>query len=178
MSVEGQYEAMVHQWTDVVNHLPRMVDLVVNLGAQHVLELGTRDGVSTRAWLMGLSVTGGRLTTVDLLPAPPLESGQVPWTHIVGSDMDPDVVERLREAGPYSVVFIDTSHEFQHTMDEIATYWPMVAEGGCMCFHDLYLDETGGTKPGPVLQAITDTLLKDHAMVSYDDSHGFGIVKR
>jgi hypothetical protein len=37
---------------------------------------------------------------------------------------------------PIKVVFIDTSHEYQHSMEEIAHFVPLLADGGMIMFHD------------------------------------------
>ena len=46
--------------SDIYLHLPRFVEMVELLDASHVIELGTRTGVSTIAWLHALERTGGR----------------------------------------------------------------------------------------------------------------------
>lgn len=177
MSIAEQYEEAARHWTDFQSHMHRCVDLVVNLNAQHVIELGVRSGTSTSAWLQGLSVTGGRLTTVDLLPAPMLEHEGVDWVHIEGDDVSPWVLEQVAARGPAEIVFVDTSHELEHTEFEIAHYWPLCTKA--MVFHDLYLDETGGTRSGPVLRAVDAFALRcDLEFVSYTASYGLGIVTR
>lgn len=178
MSISEQYESVVHEWSDVCSHLPRMVDLVVNLDAKHVIELGVRSGVSTRAWLQGLSVTGGRLTTVDLSPAPMLEHEGVDWVHYEGNDQDLGLYENLfAERGPADVCFLDTSHTYEDTVRELALYWPWTKKA--FVLHDLYLDETGGTQPGPVMQAVREFVEREGlSFTAYTDSYGLGIVTR
>jgi predicted O-methyltransferase YrrM len=144
MSIAEQYETATQHWTDFQSHMHRCVDLVVNLNAQHVIELGVRGGTSTRAWLQGLSVTGGRLTTVDLLPAPMLEHEGVDWRHYEGNDQDLDLYENLfAERGPADVCFLDTSHTYEDTVRELALYWPWTKNA--FVLHDLYLDIRRGS---------------------------------
>jgi hypothetical protein len=58
-SLTEQYQTVCVTPSDIVDHLPRFVAMVEELDAQHVIELGTRTGVSTIAWLYGLAKTGG-----------------------------------------------------------------------------------------------------------------------
>jgi len=45
-----------------------MFDRVISMNAKIVLEFGTREGYSTRLFSKALSLTGGRITTVDINP--------------------------------------------------------------------------------------------------------------
>ncbi len=104
--LEFNYQQACATPSDIYLHLPRMVELVKALDAQHVLELGTRTGVSTTAWLYALRSTGGRLTSVDLDAKPPIGEFDH-WTYIQGDDCDPAIIDLLE---PADIVFIDTSH--------------------------------------------------------------------
>ena len=65
-----QYEEACSTPSDIVEHLPYFVTLCQELRAKKVIELGTRGGVSTIAWLYGLELTAGHLWSVDIQPAP------------------------------------------------------------------------------------------------------------
>ena len=140
--------------SDIYEHLPTFVALVEGLNAQHVVELGTRTGVSTIAWLYALERTGGRLTSVDLDTKPPI--GDWPhWTFIQGDDEDPNVIDQLE---PCDILFVDTSHHFQHTLRELHTYRWLVKPGGLIVCHDTELPIPEGAPAGdplfPVKKAI------------------------
>lgn len=57
-------------------------------------------------------------------------------------------------------VFLDSSHEYEQTLKEIALYKPLIAKGGTLCGHDYHnpkypgltkaIDETFGTHKNPV----------------------------
>jgi cephalosporin hydroxylase len=116
--LEALYRQRCETPSDIYLHLPRLVAIVEELDARHVIELGTRTGVSTVAFLHALERTGGRLTSVDLEPKPDI--GDWPhWTHIQGDDLNPAVVSTL---DPADVVFIDTSHTYEHTARELRVY--------------------------------------------------------
>ena len=97
MSLKTEYDRVAAEPSDIVDHLPKFVAMVHELEAQHVIELGTRTGVSTIAWLHALESTGGRLTSIDIDEAPPI--GTYPhWTFIQSDDLAPAVVSSLDEA--------------------------------------------------------------------------------
>jgi cephalosporin hydroxylase len=119
------------------------VALVEETNARHVIELGTRSGVSTVAWLHGLASTGGRLTSVDIDARPDI-GVYAHWKFIQGNDLDPDVLVRL---DPADIVFIDTSHLYEHTLAELNVYrW--LARRYIVC-HDTELAQPEGAPAHP-----------------------------
>jgi cephalosporin hydroxylase len=140
LSLAAEYERVCNEPSDIVAHLPRFVEMVRRCNARHVIELGTRSGVSTIAWLYGLETTGGRLTSVDIDARPDI--GDWPhWTFVQGDDLDPAVVAVLDDA---DIVFIDTSHLFEQTLSELNVYRHLVRPGGLMVLHDTMLSRPEG----------------------------------
>ena len=182
MSLAEMYAERCATPSDIVNHLPRMVALVEELGAQHVVELGTRTGVSTVAWLHALESTGGRLTSVDLDARPPIGEFDH-WTFIQGDDCDPDVVAGIE---PADIVFIDSSHHYGHTKRELAIYRWLVKPGGVLCLHDTELPYPEGTAPPkdpsyPVKKAVREFVAEEGIptddWINFTDCWGFSIVR-
>lgn len=164
--------------SDIWLHLPRMVELVETLDAQHVIELGTRTGVSTIAWLYALAKTGGSLVSVDLDERPPIGEYDH-WSFIQGDDLDPFVIEQLE---PADIVFIDTSHHYRQTAAELETYLPLVRPGGVICLHDTELQWPEGSPRSdgafPVKRALSEFVARHgFECVNHRDSWGFAIVK-
>ena len=163
--------------SDIWLHLPRFVAMVEETQAQHVLELGTRTGVSTIAWLHALEGTGGRLTSVDIDARP--EIGEWPhWTFIQGDDTDPAVFGAL---DPADIVFIDTSHLYEHTVQELHLYRWLVKPGGLMVLHDTELAQPEGAPPRPrypVKTAIQEfTRSEGFQWINFPDSWGLAVIK-
>ena len=177
-SLEERYKKLCTQPSDIVLHLPRFVQLCLNVTAQHVIELGSRSGVSTVAWLYGLEQTGGRLTSIDLAAAP--EIGTWPhWTHIQGNDLDEAIIGKL---DPADIVFIDTSHAYEQTCTELATYRHLVNPGGVIACHDTMLRFPEDAPPSdpdfPVRRAI-ERFVKEHDLqwVNIPECYGLGLIK-
>jgi predicted O-methyltransferase YrrM len=172
-----QYAEACKTPSDIYLHLPRMVQLVEQLDAQHVLELGSRSGVSTIAWLHALQRTGGRLTSVDLDAAPAIGAHDN-WTHVQGDDTDPALVAAL---DPADIVFIDTSHLYDHTVQELAIYRWLVRPGGVICLHDTELPTPEGAPPRPlypVKKAVTEFIAETGwQWHNFPDCWGFAVIR-
>jgi predicted O-methyltransferase YrrM len=164
--------------SDIYLHLPTFVQIVDGLHAQHVIELGTRTGVSTIAWLHALRGTGGRLTSVDIDTRPDIGEYDH-WTFIQGDDQSPEVLAQLE---PADVVFLDTSHLWPVTLHELETYLPLVKSGGFIVCHDTELQFPEGTQRGdppyPVKKAITEFTAK-HGLQwqNVTECWGLGLIK-
>ena len=118
-----------------------------------VLELGSRKGNSTLAFLTAAEETGGHVWSSDIADVRRLPDGIGPfgmsprWTFVHGDDMNPDVQAQL--PAQVDVLFIDTWHEYEHTLGELAAFMPRVAPGGVALFHDTNLIGWPGYAVGP-----------------------------
>jgi len=159
MSLATEYARVCDTPSDIHLHLPRMVDLVNEIDASSVIELGTRSGVSTIAWLYALEGRGF-VTSVDIDPAPPIGDHDH-WTFIQGNDLD--VADQLY---PADIVFIDTSHHYDQTVAELAAYLPLVNPGGRIVLHDTQLRRPEGSPARPLFPVRT-------AICEFVEAHGF-----
>ena len=131
------FEATCDATSDIQGHLPRLRDIVIELGAQVVVELGVRSGRSTVALLAGVEQTGGRVWSCDVdamsLEWVPDEVRSHRQWAFVGSD---DLAAVESAPRPVDVLFVDTSHEYEHTLAELRAYGPLVRPGGAVVLHD------------------------------------------
>ena len=146
MSLESEYHRLCATPSDIYEHLPTFVALVERLQARHVIELGTRTGVSTIAWLHALTATQGRLTSIDIDERPDIGDHDG-WTFIQGDDLDPAIVSKLE---PAEIVFIDTSHLYDQTVKELNLYRWLVKPGGVLVLHDTELPQPEDAPPRPL----------------------------
>lgn len=122
--------------SDIYAHLPTLYWLTVDAGRKRILELGTRDGDSTVALLLAAREIDGQVTSVDIAPCPVaharVEAGglQDRWTFLQRDDL------ALEWTAPIDHLFIDTTHEFAQTLNELRKYEPFVAPGGAISMHD------------------------------------------
>lgn len=181
--LELMYGTACHQPSDIYEHLPVMHDLALQLGAQRIIELGVRAGLSTVAWLHALERTEGHLWSVDINPAP-LGLGQLSeqWTFVQGDDCSPVVLDQL--PGEADIVFIDTDHTYALTYAEVQTYLPRVVPGGVMVLHDTAVrsfphHRAPGYAPQPrypVCQALEDATDGRYRIDYRDNCNGLAVV--
>jgi predicted O-methyltransferase YrrM len=162
--------------SDINEHLPTFVDLCLELEAKTVIELGTRGGVSTIAWLYGLELTDGRLWSVDVDPAPDFEHER--WTFIQGNDLDRGVLAELPSSA--DVVFIDTSHDYQQTVAELNVYRWKVRPGGKIVLHDTELAHPFGVAARPrfPVKTAVEEFCTDNWLTwkNYPNCFGLGVI--
>lgn len=128
------------RWSDIQEYLPFLYETARSYDQVRVLELGSRKGNSTLAFLAAAEETGGHVWSGDIDDVRLFPDGIGPfarhprWTFVRGDDMDVTVQSLL--PARCDVLFIDTSHEYEHTLAELRAYMPRVAEGGVALFHD------------------------------------------
>lgn len=164
--------------SDINEHLPRLATMAEK--ASHVVELGARSGLSTTAWLVGLAKSGGRLTSVDISPAPQIGT-HTNWEHIQGDDTDADVLAQVEGC---DILFIDTSHAYEHTLWELRNWSPKVRNGGIIVCHDTELQRPWDppcpvTDPDfPVATAINEFCAeRGYRWVNIPGCWGLGIIE-
>lgn len=140
MNLADEYRRRCNETSDINEHLPALFDAVMAIDRPEprILELGTRTGNSTAAFLHALQVRkDGMLTSVDIdMPDVPGEWFDLDqWMFVRGSDIDSRVISRLNVL-PYDLLFIDTSHTYEHTLTELSIYMPRLERGGVALFHD------------------------------------------
>ncbi len=175
MSLSERYANACATPSDINEHLPVFVDLCHHLNATTIIELGTRGGVSTIAWLYGLEHQG-QLWSVDIDPAPELPYDH--WTFIQGDDLDPKIVASLPDKA--DIVFIDTSHAYLQTWKELNIYRWRVRPGGKIVLHDTELHKPFGLRnqpPFPVKTAVAE-FCADECLewTNLPNNNGLGII--
>ena len=147
--LEDEYQARMGFWSDILEQMPLIRDAARSYREPVIAELGTRTGQSTSALLAGAGVTRGCVYSVDLdfgdrgggprgyerAPAWWLETGR--WAFCATNDLSPEAASFIPDE--LDILFIDTSHRYQHTLDELNLYAPRVKPGGLILMHDVEL---------------------------------------
>lgn len=178
--LEADFAGRAAPWTDIQGHLQTLHDQVAGRDEPVVVEFGVRSGVSTSAFLAAAAKVGGHVWSVDMqrprVPAWWAETGL--WTAMVGSDLDPAIGEQLPER--VDVLFIDTSHAYEHTLAELRTYVPRVKPGGVVLLHDTELEhpEDVPADPAyPVAKALDEFCAETGLeWVNRAGSYGLGVI--
>ncbi len=132
-------EAMRAPPSDISHHLPLLSLLIREFDLSRTLELGVRSGVSTLAFVEAADKIGGHVTSVDVEPClearARVEAAGLDgrWTFLQGSDLEMDEVS-IPE--PIDLLFVDTTHLYEHTLAELRRFAPRVRPGGWLALHD------------------------------------------
>ncbi len=179
MEFYNDYQRRCNANGDIHQHLPTLFDYASQPDVS-IIELGVRDGDSTTAFLAGIEIGGGTLWSCDTVAPKFLKAYQEAcpqWTFEWGDDLDraPHAPTKV------DVLFIDTSHTYQHTKAELEIYGPKVKPGGVILLHDTELrspvDSPPDDPPFPVLEAAKE-YAKDRKwkLELIKGCHGLGII--
>jgi cephalosporin hydroxylase len=161
-SVRNHYLQHLSRESDIQHHLP----LLNAVARGTVVELGTRTGVSTAAFLDGVERRGGRVVSIDIDDVSRLYRGHPNWVCIQADSRDerlPDLVRKEADTADerfIDVLFVDTEHTYEQVMDELDLWGPFVKRDGYILCHDTE------TFPG-VRQAVSDWAGEENATVTY-----------
>jgi len=184
-TVHDAFADRLSRWSDIQEYLPFLHETAASYPQVRVLELGSRRGNSTLAFLAAALTVRGSVVSADLDPVADYDEGMrrwrdCPWwTFVQGDDMDEAVQARL--PAQCDVLFVDTSHEYAHTLAELRAYMPRVVPGGVALFHDTRIfgtwSEPGDTIP-PVARALDGWCAE--AGLSWENlpgEYGLGVVR-
>ena len=143
VTLESALADRLSRWSVIQEYMPFLHEQARSRPGCRVLELGSRKGNSTLAFLAGAKESGGHVWSCDVSPVDRDPAGMLPWarhplwTFTRGDDMNPAVQAALPAEA--DVFFLDTSHEYEHTLAELRAYMPRLAPGGIALFHDTNL---------------------------------------
>ena len=142
-TLDDAYRDRLSRPSDIREYLPFLYEQAASRPGCRVLELGTRKGNSTLAFLAAAAAVLGHVWSCDVTSVTLDPEGMAPWarvpqwTFVRGDDMHPAV--RAALPAEVDVLFTDTSHEYGHTLAECRAYVPRVRPGGVALFHDTHV---------------------------------------
>lgn len=121
--------------------LAELIDLVFELDPGVILEIGSMNGDTLRAWKA--AAPAATLISISLTDGP-YGGGAVPegitQNHIDLDSHGPEALASVQEilAGrPIDFVFIDGDHSYEGVRQDFEIYSPLVRRGGVVAFHDI-----------------------------------------
>lgn len=150
--LQAEYVVQLAAWSDIAEQMPLLYEAACSREAPLVAELGTRSGKSGIALLAGAAETGGHVWSVDSGPVtvPGWWQATGLWSFLAADDMSESAAAFI--PAELDILFIDTSHLFEHTLAELRRYAPRVRSGGVVLCHDVELrrdDEIMRTQDPP-----------------------------
>ena len=134
--------------TDISSHLPTIYKAVSDFKPKLIVELGVRDGESSKVFDLVARETGCHVIGCDL------EDCQYNVTN--GQFIQCDDIKLAGLFTKYfgsksqaiDVLFVDTSHLDWHTRTEIGSWFPLLADRALVIFHDTNLKQEYNRKNG------------------------------
>ena len=123
-------------WTDIRFHLPYLFETALKYPDMQVLECGTRDCNSTCAFLAAAEAVGGVVHSCDLTVPDIPDAVMGRWYASKHWEFKQAHDLSIQSAVLFDIVFIDTSHDLYHTINELRKFLPMVKPGGRILLHD------------------------------------------
>lgn len=129
----------------------RFGDLLAMLRPCRIVELGTGPASLTTTLVRALEAEGVMVTMDISEPGDtkPLIEGMAMYGQqihcIQGDSMDADTQKKILDllGGRPDFVFLDTDHTRESTQKEVDLWWPVIADGGAMGFHDIFTAPDG-----------------------------------
>jgi predicted O-methyltransferase YrrM len=129
--------------SDISDHLNSIFFFALISNPKLIVELGTRGGESTKALLAACKVSQSKMLSIDINDCSPISlPHREHWAFEQADDIEFgkkhfEMWCKDNNVAPViDTLFIDTSHEYEHTKDEISTWSKYLRSGSIMLFHD------------------------------------------
>ncbi len=155
--------------SDIRGHLPMLYDAA---RGRRVIELGVDRGVSTAAFLAAQEQHGGLTLSVDNRPCVGVFAGHQCWRFVQADSLDETIVPIGQAA--FDVLFIDTDHSYERTLDEMELWTPVVRRDGVLFLHDA----ENPLYPGVMQAAIEFAKSRDMLFTVHRGSFGMAELRR
>ncbi len=140
--------------TAISEHLETLFVETLTMNPKLIVELGVAKGQSARVFSRVAKLCGAKYVSVDITDCSRAVDWDG-WLFVQKSDVEfaKEFAAwcRERQIEPViDVLFIDTSHYFDHTLEEIRAYFPFLAEHAKVFFHDTNMSTYIFRKDGTV----------------------------
>src|SRR5712671_3556504 len=146
--------------SDISDHLPTIFSEIVAAFPKLIVELGTRGGESTKTILAAAKHSDATVLSIDINDCSGVEIAtdfKFSWHFVQADDIifENDAFQKwciTHALEPrIDVLFIDTSHLYEHTRAEIPAWFPHLSARATVIFHDTNLNRTSRTYNNGIL---------------------------
>ena len=131
--------------TDISDHLETLFVECLNIESQLIVELGVGDGESTFVLERVANLWGAKLVSVDIEDCQKVSSFKdrffIKQDDITFAAEFTEWCKRHSIEPVIDILFIDTSHLYEHTVNEIKSWFPFLAGRSKVIFHDTNMSE-------------------------------------
>ena len=168
--------------TDISDHLEDLFVESLNIESKLIVELGVGDGESTYVLERVANLWGANLVSVDIEDR--REVSTFKNRDFIKNDDIAFAAEftnwcKQRNIEPLvDILFIDTSHLYEHTVAEIKSWFPFLAKRAKVFFHDTNMSEVfvrkdGSTGKGWDNQRGVIRAIEEYLDVKFDEKKDF-----
>jgi predicted O-methyltransferase YrrM len=127
---------------DSDQHVLTLYSIALGSKAKKILELGVRNGDSTRPLLAATIKNGGHLTSVDINETKfnPGYSFDKYWTFVKQDALE--FLKAQNPSEPYDLIFLDDWHSYEHVKKELNEIDRLVSPKTVILIHDLMYGNT------------------------------------
>jgi predicted O-methyltransferase YrrM len=127
---------------DSDQHVLTLYSIALGSKAKKILELGVRNGDSTRPLLAATIKNGGHLTSVDINETKfnPGYSFDRYWTFVKQDALE--FLKAQNPSDPYDLIFLDDWHSYDHVKKELDEIDRLVSPKTVILIHDLMYGNT------------------------------------
>jgi cephalosporin hydroxylase len=181
-----QNRAMVRK-TDISDHLAMLFTESLNIESKLIVELGVGDGESTFVLERVANLWGAKLVSVDIDDRAEVSSFKdrifVQLDDISFAAEFPDWCRRRGFEPVINILFVDTSHLYDHTVAEIRSWFPYLASRCKVFFHDTNMSEVfvrkdGSTGKGWDNQRGVIRAIEEHMDTTFNEKVDFALEYR
>ncbi len=168
--------------TDISDHLPFLFATAIRQRPRLMVELGVRGGESTFVLERVAKLCGSPLVSVDIDDCRTVTDWSG-WRFVQSDDVA--FAGRFKEycqteglpTSQIDLLFLDTSHLYDHTVQELAAWMPLLSESGCLVLHDTNQHRTVRRQGGRYMLSIENpgviTALQEYLGCRLDSSQDF-----
>jgi cephalosporin hydroxylase len=185
LNVLGGYPRF-NKENDIVDHLPTLAFECNAAAPKLIVELGTRGGVSTQTLIACAKKHAAAMVSVDIDDCSHVAQYEK-WTFVHSDDLAfaRQFPEWCRAKGlPTEIdfLFIDTSHMYEHTVAEIAAWFPFLAARCRVAFHDTnlgygYRMRNGRRVAGQSIQRAVIRAIEEYLGIQIDERRAAVVYK-
>jgi cephalosporin hydroxylase len=148
----AEIRRFAEQPSDIDEHLEMMFTETLLCGPNVIVELGVRGGASTFVFERAAALCSAALVSVDIDDCS-FVSHYPQWHFVKGDDVEfashfPEFCRMKNIVPSVDVLFIDTSHYYDHTFQEMQAWMPLMSARAKIMFHDTNMRLVGPRKDG------------------------------
>lgn len=169
--------------TDICDHLETLFIESLSVKPKLIMELGVGPGESTFVLERVAKIYNAKLISVDMKEEPAKVSSWKDWIFVNSDDIKfaknfKNWAKEKNIENQIDILFIDTSHEYDHTTQEIEHWFPFLSDGAKVFFHDtnakpIYRRRDGSIGLAPDINRGVISAIENYFNTSFNEKKSF-----